>query len=175
MGADKARLRLGGRTLLAHIRASARLSGCPHRVLRRDLLPGRGPLGGVHTGLATSRADAVLFLSCDMPFLSARLIRMLLRRWNGRQAAVFVRADGRAGFPFLVSRESLPAVERLLAERRNSLQQLATALRAQVLGLPRRWHGDLLNINTRDDWAAARARWRTMRSTAPTQGRSRPR
>ena len=74
MGRNKASLRLGRRTLLGHVRACARNSGLPHRVIRRDLLPGCGPLGGVYTALATSRAQIIVFLSCDMPFISADLV-----------------------------------------------------------------------------------------------------
>lgn len=45
MGRDKARLRLRGRTLLAWVRAAARATGWPVRVIRRDLVPRCGPLG----------------------------------------------------------------------------------------------------------------------------------
>ena len=39
IGRNKALLRLGRRTLLEHVRTSARDSGWPHRVIRRDLVP----------------------------------------------------------------------------------------------------------------------------------------
>src|SRR4051812_49032994 len=67
MGRDKADLRLGGRTLLGFIRAEARGLGLRLRIIRRDLLPRCGPLGGLYTGLKTSRAEAEIFLACDMP------------------------------------------------------------------------------------------------------------
>ena len=73
LGRDKARVRLGRRTLLAHVRRAAKELGLPVRVIRRDLVPRCGPLGGVFTALKTSRADAELFLACDMPFVSASL------------------------------------------------------------------------------------------------------
>ena len=75
MGRDKARLRLNGRTLLAQVRDAAQTLGCPVRVIRRDLVTRCGPLGGVFTALKTSRAEAVLFLACDMPFVSPELLR----------------------------------------------------------------------------------------------------
>src|SRR5262249_28524004 len=77
MGRDKAKLRLGGRTLLAIIRRTARTTGWRVRVIRRDALPGNGPLGGLHEALRSSRAGAELFLACDMPYVRPRLLRRL--------------------------------------------------------------------------------------------------
>src|SRR5580765_479919 len=90
MGQDKSRLRLGGRTLLARIRATAKTIGLPHRIIRRDLVTQCGPLGGLFTALVTSRADAILFLSCDMPFVSAGLLEMLVRKAKRNGNAAFV-------------------------------------------------------------------------------------
>ena len=87
MGRDKARLRLRGRTLLAWVRAAARATGWPVRVIRRDLVPRCGPLGGVWTALGRSRAERLVFLSCDMPFVTPELIRAVAQR-KGR--GVFV-------------------------------------------------------------------------------------
>jgi molybdenum cofactor guanylyltransferase len=159
MGRNKASLRLGRRTLLGHVRACARNSGLPHRVIRRDLVPRCGPLGGVYTALATSRAESIVFLSCDMPFISSELVRSLVRSLGRRTNALFVTENGRVGFPFLLRRATLPIVEQLLARRRLSLQHLASALRARTARLPPRRRHELLNINTLEDWQAARKRW----------------
>ena len=43
-----------------------------------DQVPGCGPLGGLHAALSAARGAAVLIVSCDMPFLSAPLLRHLL-------------------------------------------------------------------------------------------------
>jgi molybdopterin-guanine dinucleotide biosynthesis protein A len=159
MGRNKASLRLGRRTLLGHIRASAQDSGWPHRVIRRDLVPGCGPLGGVYTALATSRKETILFLSCDMPFVSGTLLKSLIRRLGARKNALFVKNNGRVGFPFLLRRATLPAVERLLAARLWSLQNLARALGAQTVPLTPRQRRHLVNINTPQEWRKAKEQW----------------
>jgi molybdopterin-guanine dinucleotide biosynthesis protein A len=159
MGWDKASLRLGRRTLLGHVRANAQDSGWPCRVIRRDLVPGCGPLGGVYTALATSRAEAVLFLSCDMPFVSGTLLKSLIRRLGARKSALFVKKNGWVGFPFLLRRATLPVVERLLAAKLLSLQNLARALRAQTVRLTPRQRRHLVNINTPEDWGKAQEQW----------------
>jgi molybdopterin-guanine dinucleotide biosynthesis protein A len=90
MGFDKARLPLGSETmvdrqirLLRSICRSVSIVGPPDRFadagiqVYEDEIPGKGPLGGIHTGLRRSRTEFSLFLSCDMPFMEARFLRYL--------------------------------------------------------------------------------------------------
>lgn len=42
-----------------------------------DEIPGVGPLGGLHAGLAAARHDHLAVVAVDMPFASARLLRAL--------------------------------------------------------------------------------------------------
>lgn len=154
MGRDKARLLLGGRTLLGHIRAVARQTGLPVRVIRRDLVPRCGPLGGIYTALKTSRTDAVLFLACDMPFVSAALLGRLRQR-AVRSRAVFTGGTDRAGFPFLLRRSTLSVVEEHLAAQKFSIQSLAKKLRAKIIPPPG-GPAEIFNINTPADWRSAR-------------------
>jgi molybdenum cofactor guanylyltransferase len=159
LGKDKSRLRLGGRTLLQHVRAAARATGLPTRVIREDRVSRCGPLGGVYTALATSRADALLFLPCDMPFVSSKLLLSLMQRLNTRNTALFVKHNGRIGFPFLLRRSTLPAVQRQLTARNFSLQELAGELRGKNVCLSPRQAVELFNINTPAEWQTARDRW----------------
>jgi molybdopterin-guanine dinucleotide biosynthesis protein A len=158
MGKDKARLRLGRRTLLARIRAEARATGLPVRVIRRDAVPRCGPLGGIYTALQTTRAEAVLLLACDMPFVTAQLLQLVLDS-AADQSCLFVRSNGVAGFPFLLSRASLPTVTAQVEAGRFSLQVLAKALEAKLVRLPRRLSPQLRNINTPAELRRARRLW----------------
>lgn len=162
MGTDKSRLRLGRRTLLGHVREAARATGWTVRVIRRDLKPGCGPVGGIHTALKTSQADIVLFLACDMPLVTTELLRSMVEK-IGRRAALFCDQHGRAGFPFVLRRNCLTKVEAALIEQSFSLQQLALRLRAGR-HRPSPDHEKILtNVNTPDDWFRIRAIHRTRR------------
>ena len=174
MGRDKARLRLGNRTMLGHIRATARAVGTARcavrssqrddpirisaRTISRDLVPRCGPLGGIFTALKTTRADAVLFLACDMPFVSAELLKFLLGKFNTKQSAFFTQKNRQVGFPFLIARNKLSVVEKQIARKEFSLQKLASILHARKLKLPRCFAGQLRNINTPADLKRARQR-----------------
>ncbi len=167
MGRDKARLRLGGRTLLAWVRDATRATGWRVRVIQRDLLPRCGPLGGVWTAFRRSRAERLVFLSCDMPFVTAALIRAVAER-KGR--GVFAHSEEGAGFPFALDRACLPLVEQALAEKRFSLQALARRVAATELRLPRRRQEELRNLNTVEDFARAQTALRAKALARPRDG-----
>jgi molybdopterin-guanine dinucleotide biosynthesis protein A len=163
MGRDKSRLRLGKRTLLGQVRATAERLRLPVKIIRKDLVPRCGPLGGIYTALKTSHKQVILFLPCDTPFVSLALLEKLLNSLRPDDAAVFVAAHKRVSFPFLLRRDCLSVVEKQLAKRRYSLQALAAALRAKKVLLSPGEEMDLFNINTPQEWEIARQRW-----SAPT-------
>ena len=156
IGRDKSRLRLGGRTMLSHARAAARQSGLPVRVIRRDLVQRCGPLGGIFTALKTTRARAVLFLACDMPFVSAGLLKFLLGKFSAKHSALFSQANRQVGFPFLIARDRLSVVEKQITRKEFSIHRLAPALRARKIKLPSLFAGQLQNINTLEELKRAR-------------------
>lgn len=157
MGRDKAKLRLGRRTLLGQIRFIAAQLDYSVRVIRKDLVERCGPLGGVYTALRKSRAERILFLSCDQPFIQVNTLERLLKTGGQRTIAVFVADDEGVGFPFWLRRSVLPVVEAQIAEKRYSLQKLAAVLKAKKLRLLKHQQRELFNINTPEDWQQALA------------------
>jgi len=152
MGRAKADLRLGRRTLLGHARALAAELGLPCRVQSQDDTPGQGPLGGVATALRRARAGRVLFLGCDMPFLTAELTQRILAV---EAEAVFASVKGTVGFPFVLSPAVLPKVEAQLASGQRSLQRLAVRLRVRRIRVFVAEVPQLQNLNTPADLAEA--------------------
>ena len=167
MGRDKSRLKLGSRTLLNHIRTEAKSLGWPVRAIRRDAIPRCGPLGGVFTALKSTRADAILFLACDMPWVSPPLLRAVLRRFGQIMPALFVRSRRGMGFPFALRRGTLAVVADQIAQRQFSLQALARALNAKSLRPPLRWRAQLRNLNTPEEWMLAQRQWPRVRTFPP--------
>jgi molybdopterin-guanine dinucleotide biosynthesis protein A len=154
MGRNKAGLRLGRRTLLGHIRVNAAELALPLRVLRQDLVARCGPLGGIHSALKTTRQAAVLFLACDMPFVSSAILRSLLKKFDGKRPLSAV-ANKSPGFPLILPRTLLPTVEQLIVQRQFSLHNLTVVTRARLVSLP---SDVLFNINTPADLAFAKKR-----------------
>jgi len=62
--------------------------------IHADLIPGKGPLGGLYTAISTAPAEYVLVVSCDQPFLNARLLQYLIDQRHGWDVVVPLAADG---------------------------------------------------------------------------------
>jgi molybdopterin-guanine dinucleotide biosynthesis protein A len=109
MGADKSRLRLGGRTFV-EIAAEA-LSAVSHHVsvvgsregaeshglaVVRDVHEGLGAMGGLHAALAACRARWAAVVSCDLPFVTGELFaRLASLREDEADAVAPIQEDGR--------------------------------------------------------------------------------
>jgi len=44
-----------------------------------DIMPGHGPLGGVHAGLVQAAYPWMLVTACDLPFISSKVARLMLQ------------------------------------------------------------------------------------------------
>ena len=111
MGADKAFLDFGSRTLLERAIAvvyetSPNLSivgdpakFAPYGSVIADLYPGCGPLAGIHGALLHSSAELNLMLAVDMPFVSRELLDFLFAAANETDAIVVVPRTARGFQP----------------------------------------------------------------------------
>jgi molybdopterin-guanine dinucleotide biosynthesis protein A len=82
--------------------------------LAPDPLPGRGALGGLYTALSAASQPLVAVVACDMPFVSAPLLRALRDRLveSGGEAAIPRSPGGLEPFHAVYRREScLPMVK----------------------------------------------------------------
>jgi len=161
-GRDKGALVVDGRTILERQISELSTVTPDVRVIRRedDLVPGCGPLGGLHAALNAARGDALFLVACDMPFVTAALAAYLLML-AGDADAVVPRTD-RGYHPLcaVYGRACLPAVERRLAERRLKMLDLLHDLRvrdvtADDLGRFGNCDRLLANVNTPAEYYAS--------------------
>ena len=157
MGKDKARLRLGKSTMLGLIRKTAKATRLKIRVLRRDLVPRCGPLGGIYSCLVTTNADSVIFLACDMPFIAREIIERLVALAVAHpERAIFLNASGKLTFPVVIPRVCAREIALQIEKDRFSLQSLGEALPSKIVRCPGKWLRSLDNINTPDQLKRAR-------------------
>jgi molybdopterin-guanine dinucleotide biosynthesis protein A len=155
MGRNKATLEWNGQTLQE--RSASVLRECFTQVLlvAEDDVPGIGPLGGIVTALR--RAPAIFVVACDMPFLNATLIRDMAGRLPGHDAVAIPGEPLHAGY----GQSALPAMEQAIAAGEYSVHKLLGRLRvkylsdSELIGYPD-WRKSLTNINTPQDWEAAK-------------------
>jgi len=125
-------------------------------LLTGDQYPGRGPLSGIHAGLARSSRQAAFCVACDMPFLSAGLIRRLAGRFRELDCDVLLPRVGAEVEPLhaLYHRRLLAQMERLLADGQgNSVRRLFPQARTEYLELAdtARVRRIFTNLNTPED------------------------
>lgn len=87
-------------------------------VFTEDILPGFGPLSGLHAALSRSATKWVYLMACDMPFFSQEWLRHLLALSRGTEALAMAAQSGPYAEPFhaLYSRDLIPRLETIFAE-----------------------------------------------------------
>ncbi len=85
-----------------------------------DLLPGKGSLGGIYTGLFYASHPHAFFAGCDMPFLNKEMIRHLVSLAPRHDIVIPRTEDGWQPLHAVYSRKCLPFIEDLF--RRDNLK-----------------------------------------------------
>jgi molybdopterin-guanine dinucleotide biosynthesis protein A len=104
LGTSKALVSIGGKTVIERIVGRLEpitdelivvISGANHDLPPlpcvkqvTDVYPGRGPLGGIYTGLTACHNEYAIAVACDMPFLSTALLGHMLDLVAGHDAVV---------------------------------------------------------------------------------------
>ncbi|MFZ3157386.1 MAG: molybdenum cofactor guanylyltransferase [Smithella sp.] len=79
-----------------------------------DIYKGKGPLGGIYTGLFYAKTDYAFVCPCDMPFLNKDFVEYLLAQAGKYDVIVPETADGYQPLHAVYSRNCLPSIKRLL-------------------------------------------------------------
>jgi molybdopterin-guanine dinucleotide biosynthesis protein A len=108
MGRDKAFLPVQGETLLARslklataVTQQVTIVGetgkfAAYGRVVADIVPGCGPLGGIHAALSATSAELNLILAVDLPFLEPRLLEYLIAEARKSESMITVpQAGGR--------------------------------------------------------------------------------
>ena len=164
MGTDKARLRLGGKTLLdltvekiRHLGISdiviSGCADCPEGTsYAPDLIPGKGPLSGIHAGLRQIRNRSSLVLPVDMPLIPEEVLKLLITA-HGCDPITALTLDGRMEPLVAVYDASLAQdCEKILQEEKHSPRRLCDKYGYH----PVPYTGDpalLINCNTPEEFA----------------------
>ncbi len=179
MGQDKATLLVDGKSLLQYVIDTVSplvrevvVVTRPGQVLTsvsspvrgvQDVLPGKGPLAGLYSGLVTVASFPALTVACDMPLLQPSLLRYLLRGAPTYDAVV----PTRMGLPEPLCAAYGPACIEAIKQRLDGGELKVTSFLSQVRTwlLPEaEWQINdseglsFLNVNTPEDLEEVRRR-----------------
>jgi molybdopterin-guanine dinucleotide biosynthesis protein A len=79
-----------------------------------DVVPGRGPLGGIYTGLLFAQGDSIFVTACDMPFLQLPVIRRMVDLFPGHDVVVPRLGEYLEPLHGIYSPRCLPHIKRML-------------------------------------------------------------
>ena len=194
MGRDKALIEFAGRPLIAHAVSTLSEVGLQPTIagaqpgsraaleafapVIEDSDPGRGPLGGVCSALASSAGRWAIFVSIDQPLLPASLLKYLIHHADVSGLAVTLASVSgfTQTFPAVLDRRTLPTLLKELGSGRGrcfaAFREAATSLGEQISSIPveflaqagaashpydlpiSRW---LMNLNSPEDLTSAEA------------------
>ena len=180
MGENKALMRLGKESLIAHVIRQIEsvtdelllITNEPdlYTALRlpmySDILPDMGALGGLHTGLTHAANSTVICVGCDMPLLQPNLLSHLTALLGDYDAVVpCVQTADRSAPVFqtlsaVYSKRCLPVIDAMLASGELRVHALYDRIDARIVQ-PDEWRAfdpqglSFFNINTPEDFAEA--------------------
>ena len=98
-----------------------------------DACPGKGPLGGIYTGLAVSDSYHNLVVACDMPFLNQALLDYMIQVSAGFDLVVPRLGNMVEPLHVVYSKGCLAPIECLLDQGNLSIREFFTSVRVRYV------------------------------------------
>jgi molybdopterin-guanine dinucleotide biosynthesis protein A len=138
------------------------LTKYPNLIYTRDILPERGSIGGIYSGLKVSKSFYNLVVACDMPFLNLALLRYMMSISEGYDIIV-PKLNGNIYEPLhaVYSKNCIIPLENLIKENIYRIIDLFNLVRVKYLeqkDIDRfdPGHQSFFNINTEADLESGR-------------------
>jgi molybdopterin-guanine dinucleotide biosynthesis protein A len=127
--------------------------------LFKDILPGRGALGGLFTALSVAKSPIVIVVACDMPFVNPDILIAANEQLEAQSADVAIPLLGQGYEPFhaVYRRETcLNAVQKALEDGKRRLISWFPSVKVSVISEKELLQYDPLqiafwNVNTKED------------------------
>ncbi|MBP2665098.1 MAG: Molybdopterin-guanine dinucleotide biosynthesis protein [Firmicutes bacterium] len=125
-----------------------------------DIIPGCGPLSGIHAGLHYASSPISFVIACDMPFVQPAAVSWLFSQAQGWDAVIPIEATFTEPLFACYAKTCIPYIELLLRQDIRKTQRLIQLIRCKSISLNdlRPFDPDLKllrNINSPTDYQAA--------------------
>lgn len=116
-----------------------------------DIIPDKGPVGGIFTGLSNSKYETNVVLSCDLPFVEAPLVSVLVSR-SGKED-VLIYKEGDQSHPLIgVYKKNLRTYFRECIDKDIlKMSDILKPLNVKELEIPPQMLKQAMNINTKKE------------------------
>jgi molybdopterin-guanine dinucleotide biosynthesis protein A len=121
-----------------------------------DIRPGCGPLSGIQTALSLSNMEYVLIVSCDLPLITANILRPLLLEYPGYDITMFKHTFFEP-LCAIYRRSCLPALDELIDHGEYRIIDLFPSLNVRIIRIDQ--SEAFQSINTKEDYEKLLARY----------------
>ena len=126
-----------------------------------DILPKKGPLGGIYSGLKSSDSRYNLVVACDMPFLNQDLLHYLLQLASAFDLVVPRLGEKLEPLHAVYAKSCIAPIEHMLEQDNLSANKLAQSVNTRYVDIDEidkfdPEHLSFFNINTKADLDKAR-------------------
>lgn len=142
-------------------RSFPHLTGYTRLRIITDIYPGKGPLGGLYTGLVASNSFYNLVVASDMPFLNQALLRYMIQLAPGFDTVVPRLGDMIEPLHAVYSKSCTPFLEWLLKQGNLKADDILPLVKVryvetQEIEMFDPKHLSIFNVNSESDLAEAR-------------------
>lgn len=106
--------------------------GFDSRILE-DLIPNRGALGGLYTGIFFSSFQYSFCVACDMPFIKKSLVQYLLDNMKGEDVIIPRTKDGLQPLHAVYSKNCLAPIKRIIEEGKYRIMDFYKMVKVRVI------------------------------------------
>ncbi len=126
-----------------------------------DIIPGKGPLGGIYSGLSLSNAKFNFITGCDMPFLNWKFIHYMRSLPKDYDILIPLHSRGVEPLHAIYSKSCLSLIKEKLEQGEYKIRAILPYLKIRFVEEKEIRKFDspeyiFFNINTREDLAKAR-------------------
>jgi len=116
-----------------------------------DIVKGIGPIGGIYTGLKHIKANAGLFIPCDMPLIQPALLKLLIKESVDYEIVLFKTPKDFQPLPGIYSKRCIRYLEDAINRNDLSLKSFIETVPLSVKFIPVSKEEIFLNINRQED------------------------
>ena len=142
-------------------RSFVQLANHPKVKIVTDIFPGQGSLGGIYTGLVTSKSFYNLVVAADMPFLNVSLLRYMIKVADGYDFILPKINNWYEPLHAIYSRNCISPIEAILEQGKKVIVELFNYVKIRYVEAgeidkfdPQ--HLSFFNINTMEDMERAK-------------------
>ncbi len=101
-----------------------------------DLLPDKGALGGLYTGLFFSTYHYSFCVACDMPFLNKSLVQYLMKKIGNEDVIVLRTKDGLQPLHAIYSKNCLDPIKQIIEQGKFKIIDFYQRVQVNILEEP---------------------------------------